>query len=375
MQLTFKSGAVLGPDGLQTRDLSVNGDKIGGGGRAVDLGGFWILPGIVDLHGDGFEHHLAPRRGAVTDLGLGLRAAEAEMAANGITTGVLAQFFSWEGGMRGPDFAERVVQALKDTKAERRLDLPLQLRLETRLPDGYARAEALINAGKIGYVVFNDHVPHDALAAGKRPPRLTGQALKSGRSPEAHLAMLQDLHARDIDQDLEALTQRLVAQGVLLGSHDDPDAATRDKMRDLGIKICEFPEAEAAAKQARAGGDWIIMGAPNVMRGGSHKNKISAQDLIKAGLCDVLVSDYHYPSLIQAALALTDRGVLPLPQAWAMVSTAPAQVLGLSDRGWLTEGARADFVILDPATKRVEATVSGGQIAYMSSKVSALLLA
>ena len=87
----------------------------------MDLDGYWVMPGIVDIHGDGFERHLAPRRGAVSDLAAGLVAVEAELAANGITTAVLAQFYSWEGGMRSPDFARKFLYARAAIMAEKKV--------------------------------------------------------------------------------------------------------------------------------------------------------------------------------------------------------------------------------------------------------------
>lgn len=114
MRARFQNADVLGPHGFIRSELLVDGSTITDeiDAPAFDLSGFQILPGIVDLHGDGFERHLAPRRGAVMDMQDGLRATEAELAAHGITTGVLAQFFSWEGGMRGPEFGTRLVEAL-----------------------------------------------------------------------------------------------------------------------------------------------------------------------------------------------------------------------------------------------------------------------
>ncbi|MFP4451611.1 MAG: alpha-D-ribose 1-methylphosphonate 5-triphosphate diphosphatase, partial [Rhodosalinus sp.] len=114
MRPLLLSGAEVLRDGrLAPGDLCVADGMIlaeaPGDARCVDLTGFRVLPGIVDAHGDGFERHLAPRRGAMTDLGAGLAAAEADFAANGVTTAVLAQFWSWEGGMRGPDFARRLL--------------------------------------------------------------------------------------------------------------------------------------------------------------------------------------------------------------------------------------------------------------------------
>ncbi|TDE36650.1 alpha-D-ribose 1-methylphosphonate 5-triphosphate diphosphatase [Antarcticimicrobium sediminis] len=346
------------------------------GGRAVDLSGCLILPGIVDLHGDGFERHVAPRRGAMTDLEEGIAAAAAELAAHGITTAVMAQFHSWEGGLRGPEFAARVMPAIAAARARVVPDLIPQLRFETHLLDAYADLPAQLAAWQVPYVVFNDHLPHSRLAEGRRPKQLTGQALKAGRNPDRHFELLLDLHARggDVPAALDALCARLAAQGLRMGSHDDQTAEDRAAWRARGVRIAEFPETRAAAEAARAGGDAIILGAPNVVRGGSHKGNVSALDLVTEGLCDALASDYHYPSPRRAALRLAQTGVLSFEAAWDLVSTGPARVLGLADRGTLTTGKRADFLVLEEQTQRVVAVFSGGQVAYMAGEMAARFL-
>jgi alpha-D-ribose 1-methylphosphonate 5-triphosphate diphosphatase len=161
------------------------------------------------------------------------------------------------------------------------------------------------------------------------------------------------------------------ALGVRYGSHDDPDAATRDYFNSIGAKACEFPTARSAAHVARVNGNPILMGAPNVVRGGSQSGNIAAQDLIAENLCDILVSDYHYPSLAQAAFTLVDAGVCSLARAWAMISSAPATAMGLEDRGTLAQGKRADLVIIDKATRRIGATICAGKIAHMSGEIGA----
>lgn len=342
-------------------------------GRAVDLSGFWILPGIVDAHGDGFERHLAPRRGAMLDLAAGLAATESELAANGVTTAVLAQFLSWEGGLRGLDFADKVLTAIKETRDDLITDLAPQLRFETHLLDDYADLPARLSDWGVRYLVFNDHLPHARLAEGRKPPRLTGQALKAGRNPDAHFALMKDLHARSaqVPDALDALARLLSAQGVRMGSHDDRSAEARARWRSRDVRISEFPETREAAEAARAQGDFIVFGAPNVVRGGSHNGNVPAAEMIEAGLCDALASDYHYPSPRRAVRRLVDAGILPLERAWDLVSTGPAQMLGLSDRGRLQSGLRADFVVIDPQTWRVGATFSGGRISYMHGAVGA----
>lgn len=378
LNLRLTGARVLRPDGLDDAPLSIAGGVIAeAGGRDVDLAGFTILPGIVDAHGDGFERHLAPRRGAMKDIGEGLIAAEAELAANGITTAILAQFYSWEGGMRGPEFARRVMEGLAEIRADVVTDLHAQLRFELSMVDEYPAVQEFVADHGIGYVVFNDHLPHDALAAGKRPPRLTGQALRIGRNPEKHLAAMQALHdgMHRVPEALAQLAADLARAGVRMGSHDDRGADSRAEWRRLGAAIAEFPETIEAAEAARGGGDMIVMGAPNVVRGGSHNGNASAPDMAAMGLIDALASDYHYPSLRRAAFLLADAGIHDLAGAWHLVSKGPARLLGLADRGDLAPGQRADLVVLDSRTRRVVATVAGGRISHLTGAAAERLIA
>lgn len=374
LECTLTGARVLRPDGWSDGPLSVAEGMVATGttGRAIDLSGYLVLPGIVDPHGDGFERHMAPRRGALREAEHGVVAAASELAANGITTAILAQFFSWEGGMRGPDFAEHVFESVAHVRDTVDVDLQLQLRLETHLLDDFCRAESAIDRFGIKYVVFNDHLPHQRLSEGRKPPRLTGQALKSGRSPEAHLALMQDLHARsaDVPAALDALSARLVKKGIVLGSHDDSTLGDRQAWATRGATVSEFPETLQAAQAARDDGAYIVLGAPNVVRGASHAGNIAASDLIGQGLCDALASDYHYPSPLRAAFRLEELGLCDLASAWALLSSGPARLLGLTDRGQLAPGKRADVVVVDPGTRRVEATIAAGRVAHLTGAVA-----
>lgn len=366
-ELAIAAGRILAPDAAEDRAAL----------RAVDLDGFILIPGLVDLHGDGFERHLAPRRGALRRMSDGLLALDAELAAAGITTAVLAQFWSWEGGMRAPEFARTLAATLVETRPRLRTDMHLQLRLETHMLDDFPAILTFLRETGIRYVVFNDHLPHKRLAEGRRPPRLTGQALKSGRNPEAHLALMQGLHARsqEVPEALAAFAAQLAAEGIQMGSHDDHFRADRDAARAMGARIAEFPETEEAARAAHEAGDPIILGAPNVVRGASHAGNVSARTLVSDQLCDALVSDYHYPSLKTAALDLAGGLGPELGPVWRMVSSRPAQILGWSDRGALTPGMRADLTVLDAETGQVEATLCGGVFSFLAGRFAERLLA
>ncbi|QLL43432.1 alpha-D-ribose 1-methylphosphonate 5-triphosphate diphosphatase [Sulfitobacter pontiacus] len=378
LNVEFTGAQVLGADVLEPRPLAVAQGLITDVAQTtrVDLDGYMIVPGIVDVHGDGFERHLAPRRGAMKTMHEGLVAAEAELAANGITTAVLAQFISWEGGLRGYEFAEQVFGAIQQVSDTLVTDLRGQLRLETHLLDLYADLPQRMQDWGLSYVVFNDHLPHDRLAKGQVPKRMVGQALKAGRNPDDHLRMMQDLHAQsaDVPGALDWLCKVLAARGIQMGSHDDTTAEGRALWRKRGVRVAEFPETQEAAEAAAAAGDHVVLGSPNVVRGGSHNGNVSALDLISMGIGGALASDYHYPSPRRAAFMLADSGVLPLAQAWHLVSAGPAAVLGLSDRGVIATGKRADLLVLDAQTRRVALTMSGGRVSYMSGDIAARFL-
>ncbi|MEL6678107.1 MAG: alpha-D-ribose 1-methylphosphonate 5-triphosphate diphosphatase [Pseudomonadota bacterium] len=380
LHIRFTHAEVLRPEGVSDDPLTLADGLVvedAPGARDVALPEHILLPGIVDLHGDAFERQLAPRRGAAANKALGLRAVEAELAASGITTAWLAQFYSWEGGMRGPDFAEQLAEALAHYRGEALIDMRLQLRFEMSMLEDYARFEALAKGSIADYVVFNDHLPHEALAAGKRPPRLTGSALKARRSPEDHLSLQQRLHGgmSGVPAAVTGLAGQLAQVGIALGSHDDATVEDRARFARSGIAISEFPLTAEVARHARDTDAAVIMGAPNVVRGGSHKSAVSATDLVRDGLVNALVSDYHYPALPQAALTLVDREGLSLAAAWSLISTGPAEIMGLTDRGTLSPGHRADFVALHRETRRIEGCFCAGRAAYLSGAFTAALIA
>lgn len=364
LDVEFVRGQVLGPNGLEDRALALaDGLIVDRADRQVDMSGFTILPGLVDVHGDGFERHVAPRRGAMKDVPAGIRTAESEMAMNGITTGVLAQFISWEGGLRGESFADQVFCAIRDTQTI--TDLVPQLRFETHMLDLYAELPARLAAWRIPYVVFNDHLPHERLAEGRAPKRYVAQALKAARSPDAHLTLMQALHhnAPNVPAALDTLCARLAADGIRMGSHDDRSAEQRQRWSARGVQVAEFPETLDAVEADGL----VVLGSPNVVRGGSHNGNVSALDVVLMGQCDALASDYHYPSLRRAALFLAKT--VGLSDAWRLVSEGPARVLGLTDRGRLEPGLRADIVILD-AQDRVAGTIAGGRASFITGNLA-----
>ncbi|TKZ22153.1 alpha-D-ribose 1-methylphosphonate 5-triphosphate diphosphatase [Shimia litoralis] len=368
LSLRFTGASVLRDGEMQNRSLVIRNGYISKGPLPeVNLAGYYLLPGIVDLHGDAFERHIAPRPSAPFPMETGLRATDRDAAANGVTTAYLAQSWSWEGGPRGPQTAEALLAALDLYRTHALSDLKIQIRCETHTVDTANRLLDAVKRHNVDYVIFNNHLDEALHMARLHPEQITLWANKAGRSAQEHMAIVHKALEQTprVPRHLCTLAEEFDRCGVRYGSHDDPDGDTRERFSMIGAKICEFPTAHSAAALARAVGDHVLMGAPNVVRGGSQSGNIAAETLIRAGLCDALVSDYYYPALSQAAFHLVEMGIKTLPEAWKMISQTPAEIMGFADRGHLGFGRRADIAIVNAQTHGVEGTITGGRITHL----------
>ncbi len=368
------TGAQILRDGeMQRRSIGLADGKIARGPLPeVDLSGYLILPGIIDLHGDGFERHILPRPSAPFPLAVGLASADREAAAHGVTTAFFAQGWSWEGGHRSPAAACALLAAMDTYRPRSLTDLRVQIRAETHLVEAVPELLDAVRRHKVPYVVFNDHLEEGYAMSRSDPTNFAAWARKVGRTA-ADMAETLDRaksRTREVPRQLCTLAEAFDALGVAYGSHDDPDGETREFYSMIGARIAEFPLSRKAAAAAHAMMNPVIMGAPNVVRGRSQAGNIAAADLIAEGLCDALVSDYHIPALPMAAWTLVDKGLCTLPQAWAMISSSPAEILRMPDRGRLEPGLRADLVIVEAASRTIEATICGGRLSYLAGEAA-----
>jgi alpha-D-ribose 1-methylphosphonate 5-triphosphate diphosphatase len=194
---------------------------------------------------------------------------------------------------------------------------------------------------------------------------------RSGLTNADFDALVERTMARgfDVPASITRLCAAAREHGVAMLSHDDETPARRKDYRALGVTIAEFPVNEETAREACNAGEFTVFGAPNVVRGGSHTGWIAAADMIKKDLCSILASDYYYPAPLLAAFRLVADGLLDLPQAWRLVSAHPAIAAGLSDRGELRQGQRADVILVDDADirrPRLVAAIAGGRLVYLN---------
>jgi alpha-D-ribose 1-methylphosphonate 5-triphosphate diphosphatase len=315
----------------------------------LDFSDALILPGLVDIHGDAFERQLMPRPGVTFPHDLALIDTDRQLIANGITTAFHGLTWSWEPGLRGANMARAFVDALEQTRPRLLADHRLHLRQETYNIDAEAEIIGWLSKGRIDLLAFNDHMEGIAQTLGPKRSGRSKMIERTGLSAEGfeELVLATATRASEVPSHVARLAEAARQHGVPMLSHDDRDIADRLNYRALGVAISEFPMTLAAAQEAIDQGETTVFGAPNVVRGGSHTGCPSASDMVQAGLCSALASDYYYPALLQAPFRLAANGILPLEQAWALVSAAPAQMTGLNDRGKLEPGARADLVIVD----------------------------
>lgn len=338
-------------------------------GRALDARGLHVLPGIVDIHGDAFERQIMPRPGVNFPIDVALMESDRQCISNGITTVFHGVTCSWEPGLRGLDNARTLLDAIETGRDTFSADTRFHLRHETYNIDAEEEVGQWLADGRVGLLAFNDHMPGP-----DTPPRTRkiGQmAERAGLAVEDFQALVERLRARanEVPHSIARLAAIADRHGTKMLSHDDMSPEQRQWYRDLNCRMAEFPTTIETAQDAIAAGDDIVLGAPNVVRGGSHIGWIGASDMIARGCCTILASDYYYPAPLLAAFRLAADGTAPLEAAWNYVSRHPAQAAGLDDRGTLEAGKRADVILVDASDTRrprLVATICDGQLACLT---------
>jgi alpha-D-ribose 1-methylphosphonate 5-triphosphate diphosphatase len=338
--------------------------------RRLDARGLLVLPGIVDIHGDAFERQMMPRPGVDFALDIALLESDRQAVANGMTTVFHGVTWSWEPGLRGPENARLLLETIEQLRPQLGADTRFHLRHETYNLDAEQDIIAWLGDRRIDVLAFNDHMALTEQAS-TRPHKLAGMVDRSGMSRDQFLARVADVKQRadEVPASIERLANTAVANGIPLLSHDDTSPDQRRWFRTLGCRLAEFPTTLETAKTAASAGDDIILGAPNVVRGGSHTGWINAADMIAQGLCSILASDYYYPAPLLAAFRLASDKIAMLEKAWTLVSQTPAAAVGMNDRGTITSGRRADLIVVDARDQRrprVVATIAAGQIVHLT---------
>jgi len=335
---------------------------------AEDWDGDYLLPGLIELHTDNLEKHLAPRPGVEWNTDAAFVIHDAQVAAAGITTvfDALAIGTRWSVGVRGRDIQTRSADSLLRlaTRQLLRAEHFLHLRCEVATADVVEVFESLCGHPLLRLASVMDHTPgqrqwHDREQWRRFQERNGKMSDERVASALVELAVEQERYA---DAHRQEIVSRCKTLGIPLASHDDTLIEHVEQAKAEGIVLAEFPTTRIAAEAAREHGIATIMGAPNVVRGGSHSGNVSALELARADLLDILSSDYVPSSLLTAVFDLVEKAGWTLPRAMSTVSAEPARTAGLSDRGAIEAGLRADFarVTMLGALPVPRATYRGG---------------
>jgi alpha-D-ribose 1-methylphosphonate 5-triphosphate diphosphatase len=316
--------------------------------EAIDCGGDWVLPGLVELHTDVLERHAFPRPGVSWPAGAAVVAYDAQLAGAGITTSFdsLALGYVFDSGQRPRDprpLADAIAEA--QTRDLLRAEHFIHVRCEVGTEEVMDDFERFAEDPLVRLVSLMDHTPGQRQFVSLERYREFYQG-KYGLSDARMAALIESRLADQVAYSARhrhAITRRCQELRLTLVSHDDATVAHVEEAAKAGTAIAEFPTTLEAADAARAYGLAILAGAPNLVCGRSHSGNVSAAELARHDRLDILSSDYVPASLLHGAVLLHAELGWSLPRAIATVTTTPAERVGLDDRGEIAPGRRADL--------------------------------
>ncbi len=356
MKFVIRNARIVTADEVFVGCVSVEEGRIAAvdrGGTAIagacDWNGDWLLPGLIELHTDNLEKHLVPRPGVLWNAHSAMVTHDTQCAAAGITTVLDAVVIGDmdRGGSRSQTQHDSIT-ALHECAGEGllRVEHLLHLRCEVSAPDIVDVFERYADDPLLRLVSVMDHTPGQRQWRDMQKYRRYAE--RHGAVSDAELAASVDRLVNEQQKNAAhhrtAIVAGAHARRVPLASHDDTEIEHIFQAKEEGIALSEFPTTIPAAQTARAAGIGIIMGGPNLVKGGSHSGNVSAAELARRDLLDVFSSDYVPASLLQSAFLLYEDIDWSLPKAVATVGRNPARAIGLGDRGEIAAGQRADLI-------------------------------
>ncbi len=313
--------------------------------------GLLMLPGIVDIHGDSFERAIAPRPGVRFPLKMALLENDRNLIAAGITTFFYSITDSYEPGLRSRDTAREIIDfVLRKVKQNIKTDSRIHIRHEQGNTDNYGELCNWLKQGKVQLLSLNDHLP--PADDDYKLNRHLNSLRRRHKMSDGELQKLIQTAIANKPKGLEQVEELVILahkHNIALASHDDDTEEKVELNAKRGVAIAEFPATIELAAKSRDYNASVLMGAPNLIRGGSHVGWMSVEAAAKANMVDCLCSDYHYPSLFHAPFKLAEMGIMSFEQAWKLVSASPAKAAGIGNsKGSIASGWDADFLLIAP---------------------------
>ena len=357
-------GSVLIGDG---RILKINTADESEADEVIDASGRFVMPGMIDIHSDMIESYIQPRSTALMDFSMGFMEAERVLTMCGITTMFHSISMYKEGAwdvkeIRRTACVKKLVKLVSDyQKGMRLIRHRYHLRYEIDNIECYDEVKQMLEEKTVNLLSFMDHSPGQGQY---RDLEIYRKHLEEGIN-EVSDAEFEEIVRREKEKDslsfrqLKEMADLARSNGVSVASHDDDSVEKLQVNREFGVRISEFPVTLDIAREAVKQGFLTVLGAPNILLGGSHSGNLSAVDAIRAGAASILVSDYYPQALLQAVFRLHRDGELPLWEATALVTKNPAEAVGMDGEiGTIEEGKKADLLIVSdehafPAVEKV----------------------
>ncbi|MDX8350516.1 alpha-D-ribose 1-methylphosphonate 5-triphosphate diphosphatase [Cognatiyoonia sp. IB215446] len=365
-------GSVLIEDGVIA---DVKKHAVAGG---LQGDGKHLFPGFIDMHGDMIEQELEPRVQVDFPMDVALGHLDARLAASGVTTAYASVSFSRgarDGERRSFEHTCGIIRALKAAKDHMCVDHKIHARFDITFTAAIDALGDLLDDDQVDLVSVMDHTPGQGQYRNlERMIEL--KAAREGSTVEQARADVEERLSHRTPEDevfanLQTVSALCRAHRVALASHDDDTVKKAGLMADIGAVISEFPVTMDAAEAVVARGLMTAMGAPNAMRGQSYSGNLSARDLHRAGMLHILAADYHPAAILPAIRVLAKTDLQGLAGAARLATANPAKALGLTDRGEIAIGKRADLAIVD-ANDRVVETLKAGEIVHSNGSMTGI---
>ncbi len=330
----------------------------------IDAKSRYLLPGLVDIHGDDLEMEINPRPRVRFPIDFALINQDRKTAGCGITTKLHAiAYFEDELKERYPRKSKEILGAINKLKCRLLVNHYVHARCE--ISSDLSDVLDIIDDPCVRLVSIMDHTPGQGQFKNFEDYKVYHKRIYGLKEDEIEELVKKKREYDKID-NLTRVVNKTRRNNIPIASHDDDTAEKVDVMHQMGAQISEFPLTLEAAKRAKELGMTVSMGAPNVVRGGSSTGNLSAQEAMRKGLVEVLCSDYNPTSMLYAPFVLAKKGLLRLSEAVNMVSLNPAKAIGMDTIGSIEVGKRADMVLIDEmdGIPLVLKTIVNGRLIY-----------
>ncbi len=319
--------------------------------EVVNAYGGYVTPGFIDMHSDHIEAMAAPRPSSIMDMELAVYEFEKECCTHGITT-MFHSVSIWEGvgasPMRRPELVKQLADIIEKSHSQLHLiHHRFHMRFEIDNQEQFPLMLDYLRQKRVHLISFMDHTPGQGqyrnIEVYKNYVRDARHMSDEDVEAEVNRRMNSEKLTLENIREAASLAQE---QGISIASHDDDTKEKLDVVQSLGATISEFPITLEVAKEAKRRGMYTVVGAPNILLGGSHSGNMNAADAIVSAAADVLCSDYYPASLLHAVFQMTKQGQR-LQDMIAMVTIQPARATGIDqDYGSIEKGKKADLLII-----------------------------